>query len=95
MNGYPYNFGRDIALTAAGIRNRTQLAICWLLLLSTALAIVGVWAGVATGFSLFAATSPAMNVLAIGFGFLFAVEHTENRRVPIVAVLAAHNSGRN
>lgn len=58
MNEYPYNFGRSGTVVAAETRNRVLRNTYWLLALSMVPTVLGAWVGVATGFSLFAATSP-------------------------------------
>ncbi|MFP3607361.1 BAX inhibitor (BI)-1/YccA family protein, partial [Paraburkholderia sp. SIMBA_053] len=71
MNDYPNTFGRGGSVTTAETRNRVLRNTYWLLALSMVPTVLGAWVGVATGFSLFAATSPAMSMLAffaIAFG---------------------------
>ena len=52
--------------------------------------VLGAYVGVATGFSLFAASSPAMSIIAfmaIAFGFMFAIERTKNSSIGVVVLL--------
>ena len=60
----PYNFGRTGTISTVETRNRVLRNTYWLLALSMIPTVLGAWVGVATGFSLFAATSPAMSLLA-------------------------------
>ncbi|MDN7676755.1 Bax inhibitor-1/YccA family protein [Burkholderia oklahomensis] len=90
MNDYPYNFGRGGAISTAETRNRVLRNTYWLLALSMAPTVLGAWVGVATGFSLFAATSPMMSLLAffaIAFGFMFAIERTKNSSAGVFVLL--------
>ena len=57
MNDYPYNFGRGGSVSTAEVRNRVLRNTYWLLALSMVPTVLGAWVGVATGFSLFAATA--------------------------------------
>ncbi|WP_153100689.1 Bax inhibitor-1/YccA family protein [Paraburkholderia hayleyella] len=90
MNDHSYNFGRGGAVSTAPTRNRVLRNTYWLLALSMVPTVFGAWIGVATGFSLFAATSPAMSLLAffaIAFGFMFAIEKTKNSATGIFVLL--------
>jgi modulator of FtsH protease len=90
MNEYPYNFGRGGSVTTAETRNRVLRNTYWLLALSMVPTVLGAWVGVATGFSLFAATSPAMSMLAffaIAFGFMFAIQKTKDSSVGVFVLL--------
>ena len=90
MNEYPYNVGRGGAVASAATRNRVLRNTYWLLALSMVPTVVGAWLGVATGFSLFAATSPMMSMLAffaIAFGFMFAIERTKESALGVVFLL--------
>ena len=90
MNEYPYNFGRGGSVTTVEVRNRVLRNTYWLLALSMVPTVLGAWIGVATGFSLFAATSPAMSFfafLAIAFGFMFAIERTKNGPAGVFVLL--------
>ncbi|KVE26377.1 hypothetical protein WS67_16030 [Burkholderia singularis] len=90
MNDYPYNFGRGGAISTAETRNRVLRNTYWLLALSMVPTVLGAWIGVATGFSLFAATSPMMSFLAflaIAFGFMFAIERTKNSTAGVFVLL--------
>ncbi|OMU23909.1 hypothetical protein AQ771_29480, partial [Burkholderia pseudomallei] len=90
MNDYPYNFGRGGAIGTAETRNRVLRNTYWLLALSMVPTVLGAWVGVATGFSLFAATSPMMSLLAffaIAFGFMFAIERTKNSSAGVFVLL--------
>ncbi|TGU46624.1 BAX inhibitor (BI)-1/YccA family protein, partial [Mesorhizobium sp. M00.F.Ca.ET.186.01.1.1] len=71
-------------------RNRVLRNTYWLLALSMIPTVLGAWVGLATGFSLFAATSPAMSLLAffaIAFGFMFAIEKTKNSSAGVFVLL--------
>jgi modulator of FtsH protease len=88
MNDYPYNLGR--AASSVESRNRVLRNTYWLLALSMIPTVAGAWIGVATGFSLFAATSPMMSVLAffaIAFGFMFAINATKNSAAGVFVLL--------
>lgn len=88
MNDYPYNLGRSV--TTVESRNRVLRNTYWLLALSMVPTVLGAWIGVATGFSLFAATSPAMSFfafLAIAFGFMFLIERTKNSGIGVAVLL--------
>ena len=90
MNDYPYNFGRGGAVAATQARNRVLRNTYWLLALSMIPTIIGAWIGVATNFSLFAATSPTMSMLAffaIAIGFMFAIERTKESGIGVVVLL--------
>ncbi|RDU95368.1 Bax inhibitor-1/YccA family protein [Trinickia dinghuensis] len=90
MNDYPYNVARGGAVGSAAIRNRVLRNTYWLLALSMVPTVVGAWLGVVSGFSLFAATSPMMSMLAffaIAFGFMFAIERTKQSGLGIVFLL--------
>lgn len=85
-----YGFGRTGTVVSAETRNRVLRNTYWLLALSMAPTVLGAWIGVATGFSLFAATSPMMSVLAflaIAFGFMFAIERTKHSAVGVFVLL--------
>jgi modulator of FtsH protease len=80
-------FGR---VATAEVRNRVLRNTYWLLALSMVPTVIGAWIGVATGFSLFAATSPAMSFLAfmaIAIGFMFAIERTKDSAVGVFVLL--------
>jgi modulator of FtsH protease len=88
MNDYPYNLGRSV--TTVESRNRVLRNTYWLLALSMVPTVLGAWIGVATGFSLFAATIPAMSFfafLAIAFGFMFLIERTKNSGIGVAVLL--------
>jgi len=90
MNDHPYSFGRNGAVSTAETRNRVLRNVYWLLALSMVPTVLGAWVGVATGFSLFAATSPAMSMLAffaIAFGFMFAIQRTKDSAVGVFVLL--------
>jgi modulator of FtsH protease len=90
MNDSPYNFGRSGTIGTVETRNRVLRNTYWLLALSMVPTVLGAWVGVATGFSLFAATSPAMSLLAffaIAFGFMFAIERTKNSSAGVFVLL--------
>ena len=90
MNDHPYSFGRTGAVSTVETRNRVLRNTYWLLALSMIPTVLGAWVGLATGFSLFAATSPAMSLLAffaIAFGFMFAIEKTKNSSAGVFVLL--------
>src|SRR5579864_6044872 len=90
MNDHPYSFVRNGAVSTVETRNRVLRNTYWLLALSMVPTVLGAWVGVATGFSLFAATSPTMSFiafLAIAFGFMFAIEKTKNSGIGVVVLL--------
>ncbi len=90
MNESPYSFGRNGTVTSVETRNRVLRNTYWLLALSMVPTVLGAWVGVATGFSLFAATSPTMSFivfLAIAFGFMFAIEKTKNSGSGVLVLL--------
>src|SRR5258707_13580108 len=90
MNESPYSFGRNGTVTSVETRNRVLRNTYWLLALSMVPTVLGAWVGVATGFSLFAATSPAMSLLAffaIAFGFMFAIEKTKHSSAGLFVLL--------
>ncbi|MGN8108264.1 Bax inhibitor-1/YccA family protein [Paraburkholderia sp. 22098] len=90
MNDHPYSFGRTGAVSTVETRNRVLRNTYWLLALSMIPTVLGAWVGLATGFSLFAATSPAMSMLAffaIAFGFMFAIEKTKESAVGVFVLL--------
>jgi modulator of FtsH protease len=90
MNEHPYSFGRNGAVSTAETRNRVLRNTYWLLALSMVPTVLGAWVGVATGFSLFAATSPAMSMLAffaIAFGFMFAIQRTKDSALGVFVLL--------
>jgi modulator of FtsH protease len=90
MNESPYSFGRNGSVTSVEVRNRVLRNTYWLLALSMVPTVLGAWVGVATGFSLFAATSPAMSFiafLAIAYGFMFASEKTKDSGMGVVVLL--------
>ncbi|MDR5779606.1 Bax inhibitor-1/YccA family protein [Caballeronia sp. LZ065] len=90
MNESPYGFGRNGSITSVETRNRVLRNTYWLLALSMVPTVLGAWIGVVTGFSLFAASSPAMSFiafLAIAFGFMFAIEKTKESGVGVVVLL--------
>ncbi|MEJ2769498.1 Bax inhibitor-1/YccA family protein [Mycetohabitans sp. B46] len=85
-----YGFGRTGTVVSAETRNRVLRNTYWLLALSMVPTVLGAWIGVATGFSLFAATSPMMSVLAflaIAFGFMFAIERTKHSAIGVLVLL--------
>ncbi|XUW89493.1 Bax inhibitor-1/YccA family protein [Burkholderia sp. M6-3] len=90
MNDHPYSFGRTGAVSTVDTRNRVLRNTYWLLALSMIPTVLGAWVGLATGFSLFAATSPAMSMLAffaIAFGFMFAIEKTKESAAGVFVLL--------
>ncbi len=90
MNDHPYSFGRNGAVSTVETRNRVLRNTYWLLALSMIPTVLGAWVGLATGFSLFAATSPAMSMLAffaIAFGFMFAIERTKDSAAGVFVLL--------
>ena len=90
MNDYPYNVARGGAVGSAATRNRVLRNTYWLLALSMVPTVMGAWIGVVSGFSLFAATSPMMSMLAffaIAFGFMFAIERTKQSSLGVVFLL--------
>ncbi|CAH2892636.1 MAG: Integral membrane protein, interacts with FtsH [uncultured Paraburkholderia sp.] len=90
MNDHPYSFGRTGAVSTVETRNRVLRNTYWLLALSMIPTVLGGWVGLATGFSLFAATSPTMSMLAffaIAFGFMFAIERTKNSSAGVFVLL--------
>ncbi|HEY2024535.1 Bax inhibitor-1/YccA family protein [Paraburkholderia sp.] len=90
MNDHPYMFGRNGAVSTAETRNRVLRNTYWLLALSMIPTVLGAWVGLATGFSLFAATSPAMSMLAffaIAFGFMFAIQRTKESAAGVFVLL--------
>ena len=90
MNESPYSFGRNGTVTSVETRNRVLRNTYWLLALSMVPTVLGAWVGVATGFSLFAATSPTMSFiafLAIAFGFMFAIEKTKESGIGVLVLL--------
>ncbi|WP_296654944.1 Bax inhibitor-1/YccA family protein [Paraburkholderia sp.] len=90
MNQYPYDFGRGGSVISAEARNRVLRNTYWLLALSMVPTVLGAWAGVVTGFTLFSATSPAMSLLAffaIAFGFMFAIERTKDSAIGVFVLL--------
>lgn len=90
MNDHPYSFGRNGAVSTVETRNRVLRNTYWLLALSMIPTVLGAWVGLATGFSLFAATSPAMSMLAffaIAFGFMFAIQKTKDSAVGVFVLL--------
>ncbi|CAH2906778.1 MAG: Integral membrane protein, interacts with FtsH [uncultured Paraburkholderia sp.] len=90
MNDHPYSFGRTGAVSTVETRNRVLRNTYWLLALSMIPTVLGAWVCLATGFWLFAATSPAMSMLAffaIAFGFMFAIERTKNSSAGVFVLL--------
>ena len=90
MNEHPYSFGRTGAVSTVETRNRVLRNTYCLLALSMIPTVLGAWVGLATGFSLFAATSPSMSMLAffaIAFGFMFAIEKTKDSAVGVFVLL--------
>ncbi|MGF6665864.1 modulator of FtsH protease [Paraburkholderia atlantica] len=90
MNEHPYMFGRNGAVSTVETRNRVLRNTYWLLALSMIPTVLGAWVGLATGFSLFAATSPAMSMLAlfaIAFGFMFAIQRTKDSAIGVFVLL--------
>src|ERR1700754_929609 len=90
MNDHPYMFGRNGAVSTAETRNRVLRNTYWLLALSMIPTVLGAYVGLATGFSLFAATSPAMSMLAffaIAFGFMFAIQKTKDSAAGVFVLL--------
>jgi modulator of FtsH protease len=85
-----YGFGRNGSVTTAVVRNKVLRNTYWLLAISMIPTVLGAWIGVATGFSLFAATSPMMSFvlfMAIAFGFMFAIERFKNSSVGVALLL--------
>jgi modulator of FtsH protease len=90
MNEHPYMFGRNGAVSTVETRNRVLRNTYWLLALSMIPTVLGAWVGLATGFSLFTATSPAMSMLAffaIAFGFMFAIQRTKDSAAGVFVLL--------
>ncbi|MPW11766.1 BAX inhibitor (BI)-1/YccA family protein [Paraburkholderia sp. CNPSo 3155] len=90
MNDRNYSFGRDSAVSALTAGKRVLRNTYWLLALSMIPTVLGAWVGLATGFSLFAASSPAMSMLAffaIAFGFMFAIQRTKDSAVGVFVLL--------
>ncbi|MGF6971797.1 modulator of FtsH protease [Paraburkholderia sp. JPY465] len=90
VNDRNYSFGRDSAVSALTAGKRVLRNTYWLLALSMIPTVLGAWVGLATGFSLFAATSPAMSMLAffaIAFGFMFAIQRTKDSAVGVFVLL--------
>src|ERR1700759_1520507 len=90
MNEHPYSFGRNGAVSTVETRNRVLRNTYWLLALSMIPTVLGAWVGLTTGFSLFAATSPAMSMLAffaIAFGFMVAIQKTKDSAVGVFVLL--------
>jgi len=90
MNEHPYSFGRNGAVSTVETRNRVLRNTYWLLALSMIPTVLGAWVGLTTGFSLFAATSPAMSMLAffaIAFGFMFAIQKTKDSAAGVFVLL--------
>src|ERR1700760_3785739 len=90
MNEHPYSFGRNGAVSTVETRNRVLRNTYWLLALSMIPTVLGAWVGLTTGFSLFAATSPAMSMLAffaIAFGFMFAIQKTKDSSAGVFVLL--------
>lgn len=86
-----YDFGRGGSVSTVAVRNRVLRNTYWLLALSMVPTVFGAWLGVATGFSLFAATSPMMSLLlffAVAFGLMFAIERYKNSAAGVVLLLA-------
>jgi modulator of FtsH protease len=86
-----YDFGRGGSVSTVAVRNRVLRNTYWLLALSMIPTVFGAWLGVATGFSLFAATSPMMSLLlffAVAFGLMFAIERYKNSAIGVVLLLA-------
>jgi modulator of FtsH protease len=84
-----YSFGRSPVTTVA-VRNRVLRNTYWLLALSMVPTVLGAWIGVATGFSMFAATSPGLSMilfLAIAFGFMFAIQRFRDSGIGVVLLL--------
>ncbi|MDU0809891.1 MAG: Bax inhibitor-1 family protein [Burkholderia sp.] len=91
MKNYPYNFGRNGAITVSEARSSTLRNTYWLLALSMVPTVLGAWIGVVTGFSLFSATSPIISMsafFAIAFGFMFAMERTKNSTAGVFVLLS-------
>ncbi|MGI4814983.1 MAG: Bax inhibitor-1/YccA family protein [Janthinobacterium lividum] len=85
-----YEFGRRGTVSTVEVRNKVLRNTYWLLALSMIPTVLGAWLGVATGFSLFAASSPMTSVLlflAIAFGFMFAIERFKNSGVGVALLL--------
>jgi len=85
-----YDFGRNGSVSTVAVRNRVLRNTYWLLALSMVPTVLGAWIGVATGFSLFAATSPGMSMLlffVVAFGLMFAIEKFKDSGVGVVLLL--------
>ncbi|MGI4861450.1 MAG: Bax inhibitor-1/YccA family protein [Janthinobacterium lividum] len=85
------DFGRRGPATTVAVRNRVLRNTYWLLALSMIPTVFGAWLGIATGFSMFAATSPGMSLLlffAVAFGLMFAIERFKDSGVGVVLLLA-------
>ena len=90
-DNHVYDFGRNGSTTTAVVRNRVLRNTYWLLAISMIPTVLGAWIGVATGFSMFAATSPTMSFvlfMAIAFGFMFAIQRFKNSSLGVVMLLA-------
>ncbi|CAH2793342.1 MAG: Integral membrane protein, interacts with FtsH [uncultured Paraburkholderia sp.] len=90
MNDHPYSFGRTGAVSTIETRNRVLRNTYWLLALSMISMVLGAYVGLVTGFSLFAATSPAMSMLAffaIAFGFMFPIQKTKDSAAGLFVLL--------
>lgn len=85
-----YDFGRNGSVSTVAVRNRVLRNTYWLLALSMVPTVLGAWIGVATGFSLFAATSPGMSMLlffVVAFGLMFAIEKFKDSGVGVALLL--------
>ena len=89
MNDYR-TYGYGSGATTVQVRNRVLRNTYWLLALSMVPTVFGAWIGLATGFSMFAATSPGMSLLlffAVAFGLMFAIERFKNSGVGVALLL--------
>lgn len=85
-----YEFGRRGAISSVEVRNRVLRNTYWLLALSLIPTVLGAWIGVATGFSMFATTSPGLSLVlffAVAFGLMFAIERFKNSAVGVGLLL--------
>jgi len=85
-----YDFGRNGSVSTVAVRNRVLRNTYWLLALSMVPTVLGAWIGVATGFSLFAATSPGMSMLlffVVAFGLMFAIEKFKDSGIGVALLL--------
>ena len=85
-----YDLSRT-GVSSVATRNRVLRNTYWLLALSMIPTVLGAWIGIATGFGMFAGTSPAMTFIlffAVAMGLIFAIERFRNSGVGVVLLLA-------